>query len=298
MKISINRNQVLIAIGLLSTEGPDIAAVAAWLPTLGIPHLTGLIHLLGTVSLMLGGLALAWPRIRGLLAAGGLATPPGAQAPWDPKLNPTVVPVPPVSLVPPATPPAPRGPISPSNLGVLVFLVSALLSGAAMAQAPAPRLIDPQLGFCVQSWNTCFQPAAALSVLQCNLKTGTCERVALMAGYGATWKGAPIDLGAAVYAGMGWSANSPNAVQGSLMFNVANLVAAGPGVQVYRDPTGGSLVWQALFSLAVNYNVGGSPGYVQSKATMASDEKAAAELDFYSRGLKDGEALGKIGAGK
>ena len=185
-----------------------------------------------------------------------------------------------------------------TKVGVLVFLVSALLSGAAMAQAPAPRLIDPQLGFCVQSWNTCFQPAAALSVLQCNLKTGTCERVALMAGYGATWKGAPIDLGAAVYAGMGWSANSPNAVQGSLMFNVANLVAAGPGVQVYRDPTGGSLVWQALFSLAVNYNVGGSPGYVQSKATMASDEKAAAELDFYSRGLKDGEALGKIGAGK
>ena len=70
-----------------------------------------------------------------------------------------------------------------TKVGVLVFLVSSLLSGAAMAQAPAPRLIDPQLGFCVQSWNTCFQPAAALSVLQCNLKTGTCERVALMSGY-------------------------------------------------------------------------------------------------------------------
>lgn len=85
MKLLINRNQVLIAIGLLSVEGPDVAAVAAWLPTLGIPHLEGVIHILGTLSLALGGLALAWPRIRGILAAGGLATPPGAQAPWDPK---------------------------------------------------------------------------------------------------------------------------------------------------------------------------------------------------------------------
>jgi len=137
MKLSINRNQILIAIGLLSTEGPDVSAVAAWLPTLGIPHLTGVIHLLGTISLMLGGLALAWPRIRSLLAAGGLATPPGAQAPWDPGRDgnpPAVAPL--VSVPGPATPPAGTRPGAgyPGKGGaLLIFLVSAMLSTSSCA---------------------------------------------------------------------------------------------------------------------------------------------------------------------
>jgi len=96
-----NRNQVLIVMGLLATQGPNLDAVAKWLAASGIPHLTGIVSLLGWVATALGGLALAWPQIRGLLAAGGLATPPGAQAPWNPAVDTGVVPIPPPA--PPVT---------------------------------------------------------------------------------------------------------------------------------------------------------------------------------------------------
>ena len=73
--MKINRNQVLIAVGFLATQGPNLSAVAAWLAKSGIPHLTGVVNMLGWVATALGGLALAWPRIRSTLAAAGLATP-------------------------------------------------------------------------------------------------------------------------------------------------------------------------------------------------------------------------------
>jgi hypothetical protein len=84
VKLKINRNQVLIGIGLIAFCGPDLDAVARWLLASHIPHVTGLVHLLGWASTAVGGLALAWPRIRGFLALLGMATPPGAQAPWIP----------------------------------------------------------------------------------------------------------------------------------------------------------------------------------------------------------------------
>ena len=79
-----NRNQIMIIIGLVVAEGPDVAAVAAWLGGLGIPHLAKLIHLLGWLSTALASAAIAWPSIRSKLALAGLATPPGATAPWIP----------------------------------------------------------------------------------------------------------------------------------------------------------------------------------------------------------------------
>ena len=79
-----NRNQVLLIIGALAVEGPDIDAAGKWLAASGIPHVTGAVHLLGLLAAVLGGLALAWPKIRGGLALLGLATPPGAVAPWVP----------------------------------------------------------------------------------------------------------------------------------------------------------------------------------------------------------------------
>jgi len=287
MKISINRNQVLIAIGLLSTEGPDIAAVAAWLPTLGIPHLTGLIHLLGTVSLMLGGLALAWPRIRGLLAAGGLATPPGAQAPWDPKLNPTVVPVPPVSLVPPATPPAPRGPISPSNLGVLVFLVSALLSTAAMAQT-APLDCGP-LGVAVNSLNICIVPSTAGGQVF-NLKTGSVTNIALLVGIAAIHQD-NLSLGAGLYCGADLALSTPNGFMCAGLVSIKNYGAFGSGFSSYHDSLAKQQIFQGLVMYAGTLHFGGTPSTLAARR----DEKAAAELDYYVRGLKDGTALKSVG---
>ena len=79
-----NRNQILLALGTLFALGPDLDAAAKWLAASGIPHVTGAVHILGVVALALGGLALAWNRLRPLLALAGLATPPGALAPWVP----------------------------------------------------------------------------------------------------------------------------------------------------------------------------------------------------------------------
>ena len=132
-----NRNQVLIAIGLLAAEGPDVASVAAWLTSLGIPRLIGVIHFLGFVSAALGGLALAWPSIRTKLALLGLATPPGAQAPWNPGRDgnpPAVAPL--VSVPGSVTPPAGTRPSAgyPGKGGaLLVFLISAMLTTPSCA---------------------------------------------------------------------------------------------------------------------------------------------------------------------
>jgi hypothetical protein len=80
----LNRNQILLVIGFLASAGPDVATVSGWLSASGIPHVTGMVHAFGWLSTAIGGLALAWPRIRSLLALAGLATPPGAVAPWNP----------------------------------------------------------------------------------------------------------------------------------------------------------------------------------------------------------------------
>jgi hypothetical protein len=266
--MTINRNQILIVLGFLATQGPNLSAVAAWLAKSGIPHLTGVVNMLGWVATALGGLALAWPRIRSTLAAAGLATPPGALAPWDPTRDVPAGTTPSRTLVSVVTTPSSEAPTPRPGTGyppgggllALVLIVGSLfLAAPALAQAPAP-----QLGFCVPAWNTGFQPAAALSPIQINLKTGDYKRVSLMAGWGGVYHGA-VDLGAAVYVGVGISPDAPNAGQANLLFSLANVVAVGPGVQVFKDPGDGHLIWQGLLSLAINYNVGGSTNYLRAK---------------------------------
>jgi len=80
----LNRNQIMLLVGLVVAEGPDVAAVANFLGASGIPHLTGVVHFLGWLSTALASAAIAWPSIRSKLASFGLTTPPGALAPWTP----------------------------------------------------------------------------------------------------------------------------------------------------------------------------------------------------------------------
>jgi hypothetical protein len=102
----------------------------------------------------------------------------------------------------------------------------------------------------------------AVTALQVNLKTFDYERIALNVGYGVTYKTSTVNLGAAIYAGVGLSSNEPNAPQASLLFNVGELVAFGPGEQMFSDSVTGERIFQGLFSVSLNYNVGGSSTYV------------------------------------
>ena len=187
-----NRNQILLAIGFLATQGPNLSAVAAWLASSGIPHMTGVVTLLGWMVTALGSLAIAWPRIRSALAAGGLATPPGAVAPWNPTRD--AGPVPPVALVPnretisgPDTLP-PAGTRSgagyPGKGGaLLIFLVASLLSTTALAQALGHCLLTNADGTC----KLVVQPDVIKPVLDLNLKTGKVSGGIDVAALGACW---------------------------------------------------------------------------------------------------------------
>ena len=101
-----------------------------------------------------------------------------------------------------ALPSTPRGPVAPSNLGVLVFLGASLLASAALAQ------VSPTLGHCITTNpdGTCrlvVQPDVVKPVLDLNLKTGKVagglDIQALGACYGITyqptaWYASGIDL--------------------------------------------------------------------------------------------------------
>ena len=280
MKLNINRNQVLIAIGVLSVEGPDVAAVAAWLAKSGIPHLEGVVHILGALSLALGGLALAWPRIRGLLAAGGLATPPGAQAPWDPKRD-NVVPMPPPSEFP--TPvngirrigPSSAGPLRGGSgygdkIGALLVLAGSLLLGStAWAQTPVPLDCGP-LGVAVNSLGICIVPSSAGGEVF-NLKTGSATNIGLMLGVAALHQD-NLQLGGGFYCGAALALSAPNGGMCAALFTIKNYGAAGGGFLVYHDSIANQYVWQGLLMYAGTLHFGGTPSTIAAAKAKVSAE--------------------------
>lgn len=127
------------------------------------------------------------------------------------------------------------------------------------------------LGLKLGDKTTC-QLAGSVSGVQFNLKTGDYKRVALMGGYGCTYRG-KVPVGVAGYVGVGISKEDPNALQFNLMFNVFDLGAAGPGVQVYKDRTGADrYVFQGLFTVALNMNVGGTVSKLREIVSEAAAE--------------------------
>jgi hypothetical protein len=162
-----------------------------------------------------------------------------------------------------------------ATVGLLLLLGVTFTAPCAMAE-PTPPTVAPsvaspaaptksiQLGFCNKAKTFCTQPAVAVSAFQLNLKTLDYERVAFGIGYGGVYKGLPVNLGAAVYLGAGVSQKTPNALQGNLLFSVADVVAFGPGIQVFKDPTTGSAVWQALLSLCGNLTIGGTTTFIEN----------------------------------
>lgn len=109
-------------------------------------------------------------------------------------------------------------------------------------------------------------PNFTVSAGQVNLKEaldnglftgGAIERVALMGGYGLTYHGDQLTLGAGIYAGTGISAKTPNAPQVNLLFTFWDMLATGPGVQRVTFQSG-SVAYQWLWTLGLNYAAGGT----------------------------------------
>ncbi|MGO9663643.1 MAG: hypothetical protein ACLP66_10075 [Polyangia bacterium] len=297
-----NRNQVLIAIGLLAAEGPDVASVAAWLTSLGIPRLIGVIHFLGFVSAALGGLALAWPSIRTKLALLGLATPPGAVAPWTPGRDAGPPAAVPCSLVGLPTPsagspgPSSAGPVVRKGTGygykgsatIVQFLVLAAIAAAMVLLFAIPahaQTPSPQFGGCFAQGQVCLGPSASITLGELNLATSKFSGGIIPGvGYGVTYaQNQWYATGAALYFSFKAGQDGPNQAIPSLVLSFANYVRVGTGVAITETSGPVQTQWLLLFGLGSDF--GGSPKYVQAQQRNA---RLAGEADGMLRARSEG----------
>lgn len=91
--MKLNLNTILFVLGALGVFAPDVLGLAVYLSSLHLAFLVPIVKALGWLATAMGGLAIAVPRLRAKLAVLGLATPPGAQAPWIPGKDAGVVPM-------------------------------------------------------------------------------------------------------------------------------------------------------------------------------------------------------------
>jgi len=80
--MKLNLNTLLLILGGLGVFAPDVASVAAWLASMHIAWLALPVKILAFAATVFAAAPLIAPRLRAFLALLGLATPPGAQAPW------------------------------------------------------------------------------------------------------------------------------------------------------------------------------------------------------------------------
>ena len=135
--MKLNLNTILLVLAGLGVFAPDVASVAAWLASMNIAWLGTVVKGLGLLAAFCSAAPLVVPRLRSFLALLGLATPPGAQAPWNPGRDgnpPAVTPL--VSVPGSVTPPAGTRPGAgyPGKGGaLLIFLGAALLTASSCA---------------------------------------------------------------------------------------------------------------------------------------------------------------------
>jgi hypothetical protein len=268
--MKLNFATILAVLGGLGVFAPDVAAFATWLASMHIGWLSYVVRGLGLLAAFFAAAPLVVPRLRAFLALLGLATPPGALAPWDPKRG--EAPLQSLGALQAANPGVTVVKSRPSSAGPLaVLLLGSLLASTAWAQDVPPV---PQLGFKIGLWTTC-QPATAGGV-QINLKTGNWSRFVFAQGFGCTYRGWSQPVGAAAYIGYGVAVDAPNAYQGALLFSYADVVAGGPGLELFKDPTDQKYVEQVTLSLVGNFNWGAS---VSRLGTVERNAKLQGEAD-------------------
>ena len=82
--MKINLNTILLILGGLGVFAPDVAWVASALTSLHVGWLAYPVRFVGLLAAFCAAAPLVVPRLRAFLALLGLATPPGALAPWVP----------------------------------------------------------------------------------------------------------------------------------------------------------------------------------------------------------------------
>jgi hypothetical protein len=101
--MKLNLNTLLFVLGGLGVFAPDVASIAAWMASMHVAWLVLPIKILAFIATAFAAAPLIVPKLRAFLALLGLATPPGAQAPWVPGQAVTPFP-PPVDLKQVVTP--------------------------------------------------------------------------------------------------------------------------------------------------------------------------------------------------
>jgi hypothetical protein len=120
-------------------------------------------------------------------------------------------------------------------------------AGQTSSAAPTPAHWEG-LSYIISDTWTC-SPVAALTGYQLNLKTTTFQQgVALGAGFGCRYTGWSVPLSIEAVGSFAANSNAPNAVQGNLIFVVADNFGVGPGTQVFKDPATNSYTGQLLVS--------------------------------------------------
>jgi hypothetical protein len=184
----------------------------------------------------------------------------------------TAAPAPSPTPTPVTSPQTPRakdsGVVEPSVVLTAIFCALACafawLFGASMAHAEC-QTVSPTVYRCGK---LTLQPSFAAAAGQINVRKAldsglgsAYQRVSLLAGYGVSYHGEALTVGASVYGGVGIAANQPNAPQANLLITFADMIGIGPGVTTFQREDG-TRVYQALISLAVNYSAGGTTAKV------------------------------------
>ena len=143
---------------------------------------------------------------------------------------------------------------------LLAFLSTYAILGATQAHAQAPShqpslaasTATPAhwegLSYVISDTWTC-SPVAALTGYQLNASTSTFQQgVSLGAGAGCRYTGWSVPLSIEAVGGFAANSNAPNAVQGNLIFVVADNFGIGPGMQIFKDATSGDYTEQMLVS--------------------------------------------------
>lgn len=154
----------------------------------------------------------------------------------------------------------------PSRMFVLLFAAAAALAALAvpsLVRADGWETVSPGV---YKSGAWVAHPNFTVSAGQINVKDAVkhgvfsaeaVERVALAGGYGITYHGSKVTMGAGLYLGAGISAKTPNAPQASLLFTLYDAFATGPGVQRVTYESG-TVAYQMLWTLGLNYAAGGT----------------------------------------